>query len=35
VHKEDSALEMLNKRYALGEISKEQYEEVKRDIAEK
>jgi putative membrane protein len=35
VHKEESALEMLNKRYAMGEISKEQYEEVKKDIAGK
>jgi len=28
----DSAREILDKRYALGEISKEEYEEKKRDI---
>ncbi len=34
-HKVDSALEILNKRYVQGEISKEHYEEMKKDIAEK
>jgi uncharacterized membrane protein len=29
----ESALEILDKRYALGEISKEEYDEKKRDIA--
>ena len=29
----DSAREILDKRYALGEISKEEYDEKKRDIA--
>ena len=28
----ESALEILNKRYASGEISKEEYERMKRDI---
>jgi putative membrane protein len=32
-HGSDSAREVLDKRYALGEISKEEYEEKKRDIA--
>ncbi len=30
---EESALEMLKKRYARGEISKAEYEEKKRDLA--
>jgi putative membrane protein len=29
----ESAREILDKRYALGEISKEEYDEKKRDIA--
>ncbi len=33
--KEDSALEILNKKYVRGEISKEHYQEMKKDIAEK
>jgi putative membrane protein len=28
-----SALEILNKRYANGEITKEEYEQIKRDIS--
>lgn len=35
VQTEETALEILNKRYARGEISKEQYEEMKRDILTK
>jgi len=31
-HHEESALEILQKRYARGEITKEQYEEMKRDL---
>ena len=31
--KVDSALEVLKKRYAQGEINKEEYEEKKKDIA--
>lgn len=34
-HREESALEILKKRYVLGEISKEDYEEMKKDIEEK
>jgi putative membrane protein len=30
--KNDSALNILNKRYAAGEITKEQFEEMKKDI---
>lgn len=33
VSKTDSALEVLKKRYARGEISKEEYEEKKKDLA--
>ena len=32
---EDSAHEILNKRYARGEITKELYEEMKKDISAK
>ncbi len=32
---EDSALDILNKRYARGEITKEQYDEMKKDISSK
>jgi len=32
---DDSALEILDKRYASGEVSKEEYDEKKRDITSK
>lgn len=32
--KEESALEILNRRYARGEISKEEYLEMKKEISE-
>ena len=35
VQGKESALEILNIRYARGEISKEQYDEIKRDISAK
>jgi putative membrane protein len=31
-HREESALEILQKRYARGEISKEEFEEMKRNL---
>jgi uncharacterized membrane protein len=33
-HGSESAREILDKRYALGEISKEEYEEKKRAISQ-
>jgi uncharacterized membrane protein len=30
----DSAMDILNKRYALGEINKEEYEKKKRDLSQ-
>jgi uncharacterized membrane protein len=30
----DSAIDILNKRYASGEINKEEYEEIKRTLTE-
>jgi putative membrane protein len=35
VEGEDSAMEILNKRYARGEITKEQFDEMKKDISAK
>ncbi len=32
---EDSAIDILNKRYASGEINRVQYEEMKKDISAK
>jgi putative membrane protein len=32
-HSEESALDILQKRYARGEITKEQYEEMKRNLS--
>jgi len=32
-HQQDSALEVLKRRYARGDISKEEYEEKRRDLA--
>jgi len=31
-HSSETAIEILNKRYANGEISKEEYERIKKDI---
>jgi uncharacterized membrane protein len=33
-HTSESAREILDKRYALGQISKEEYEEKKRDMSQ-
>lgn len=35
VQGEDSTIDILDKRYAKGEITKEQYEEMKKDISTK
>ncbi len=32
VRREDSSIELLKKRYAMGEISKEEFERMKRDL---
>lgn len=32
VRKEDSSIELLKKRYAMGEISKEEFEKMKKDM---
>jgi len=32
VRKEDSSIELLKKRYAMGEISKEEFEKMKKDL---
>ena len=32
-HREESAMEILRRRYARGDISKEEYEEKRRDLA--
>ena len=34
IHPTDSAIDILDKRYALGEISREEYEERKRTIGQ-
>jgi uncharacterized membrane protein len=34
IHSTDSAIDILDKRYALGEISREEYEERKRTIGQ-
>lgn len=34
INSSDSLMDILNKRYALGEINKEEYEEKKRDLSQ-
>jgi uncharacterized membrane protein len=34
IHPTDSAIDILDKRYALGKISREEYEEMKRTIGQ-